>query len=134
MERLIKKIQRQVLKLFCTYLLFIALLMQSFYRGMLTLDYELNLPEYLAKCINKDRPELNCNGQCVLMQRIKSKEKEETKKNMVIYEYSSHYIHKEYSSLPTFQIFEEIIEKPFSAYRIAYSYHYQGSIFRPPLS
>lgn len=36
------------------------------------LDYFIQLEEYQAKCVNKARPELACNGQCILMQKLKA--------------------------------------------------------------
>lgn len=36
------------------------------------LDYYVKLEEYKALCINKARPEMKCNGQCILMQRLKA--------------------------------------------------------------
>jgi hypothetical protein len=37
--------------------------------------------DYIAKvlCINRDKPERQCNGKCVLMQRIKAEEEKEKK-------------------------------------------------------
>lgn len=36
------------------------------------LDYYVKMEEYKALCINKARPEMKCNGQCILMQRLKA--------------------------------------------------------------
>ena len=35
-------------------------------------EYFLKVEEYKLNCINKTRPELHCNGRCVLMQRLKA--------------------------------------------------------------
>src|SRR6186713_147970 len=35
-------------------------------------DYYIRLERYKKECINKARPELLCNGQCILMQRLKA--------------------------------------------------------------
>lgn len=35
-------------------------------------DYYLVMEVYLEQCINKHRPELHCNGQCILMQKLKA--------------------------------------------------------------
>lgn len=44
------------------------------------LDYVIN-KEYIAKilCINKDKPELKCNGKCHLINEIKKQATEENK-------------------------------------------------------
>lgn len=108
--------------------------LQSFYRSIIALDYQLNLPDYIAMCINKNKPQLHCDGQCVLMKKIREKEKEDTKKNLVIYEYSAHYVHKEQIFFTLYQPNEEIIEKTFSPYLIDYRFTYNSPIFRPPIA
>lgn len=115
-------------------MLLVALTLQSFYRSIMVMDYQIHLPEYLAKCINKDKPQLHCDGQCVLMQRIKKKEKEENKKNFVIYEYSAHYVHKEPTIFTVYQPHKEIGEEPFSFYLIDYRFTYNSPVFRPPIA
>lgn len=58
-------------------LLFILLYGVALLRPALPLlDYYLKMETYLEQCTNKDRPELHCNGQCILMQKIKAFEGE----------------------------------------------------------
>jgi hypothetical protein len=98
----------------------------------MAVDYQINLSDYIAMCINKDKPQLHCDGQCVLMKKIREKEKEETKKNLVIYEYGVHYVHKEQTAFNMYQPNEEFIEKAFYPYLIDYRFNYNSPIFRPP--
>ena len=35
-------------------------------------EYYLKMEVYLEKCANKKRPELHCNGQCILMQKLRA--------------------------------------------------------------
>ena len=35
-------------------------------------EYYLKMEVYLEKCANKKRPELHCNGQCILMQKMRT--------------------------------------------------------------
>ena len=35
-------------------------------------EYYLKMEVYLEKCENKKRPELHCNGQCILMQKMRA--------------------------------------------------------------
>lgn len=97
------------------------------------MEYQLHLPEYLAKCINLDRPQLNCNGQCVLMQKIREKEKEERKKNAIVFEYNALYMHKEYMPFaikpPVPTAIQSGIPNPVQHY----AFTYNTSIFRPPV-
>lgn len=118
---------------FCTYILLAALTMQSFYRSIMTVEYQIHLPEYVLACINKDKPQLHCDGQCVLMKKIAEKEKEETQKNLIVYEYSTHYVHKERDVFVMNPTYREIEPKPFSPYLIQYSFAYEAPVFRPPI-
>ena len=100
----------------------------------MTMDYEVHLPEYLAKCINLARPQLHCNGQCVLMQKVKENEKEENRKNLVVYEYSALHVHKDY---PVFKMScpqRDTSESQFMPYLMGYHYAYNNAIFRPPIA
>ena len=119
---------------FCTYLLLLALTLQSFYRSIMVLDYDIHLPDYLAKCMNRDRPQLHCNGQCILMQKIKQKEEEETKKNFSVYAYNAYYVHTEQIDLllsPTVDV-QDVVH--FSFYQLAYHYAHPDEVYRPPIA
>lgn len=93
----------------------------------------MNLPEYLKKCINKNSPELQCNGYCVLTQEIKDKEKGESEKNRVVYEFSSLYLHVStvISSLTPTR--DEKDNSRFVPYAMHYRFNYNALVFRPPL-
>lgn len=100
----------------------------------MAVEYQLHLPEYLAKCINKDQPQLHCNGQCVLMKKIEEKEDKEATKNLVVYEYSSLYVHNGRIALTLPQPQEGANQNHFLPYRIDYGFNYHTSIFHPPIS
>jgi hypothetical protein len=54
-------------------LLFIALYGIALIRPVFPLvEYYLKMEVYLERCANKKRPELHCNGQCILMQKMKA--------------------------------------------------------------
>jgi predicted MPP superfamily phosphohydrolase len=55
-------------------------LLQSFSKTWIVLSFKIN-QEYIAKflCINRDKPEVMCNGKCILMQRVKAEEEKEKK-------------------------------------------------------
>lgn len=40
-------------------------------------EYYVKLEQYKQACINKERPQLHCNGQCILMQRLRALNHEE---------------------------------------------------------
>ncbi|WP_134088025.1 hypothetical protein [Olivibacter sp. XZL3] len=68
------------------------------------------------------------------MKKIREKEKEETKKNLVVYEYSSLYVHNGRTVYTMQQPKEETCQNHFSPYLIDYRFNYHTSIFRPPIS
>lgn len=100
----------------------------------MTMEYQIHLPDYLAKCINKDKPQLQCNGQCVLMKKIREKEKEEAKKNLVVYEYNNLYVHKECTKIPTQVQADETEKAYFTPYLTNYAFTYITPIFHPPVA
>jgi hypothetical protein len=58
-------------------ILLFAFFGQTFNQGFYYISYLINKAEYVKKCENKSRPQMNCNGQCLLMKRIKQQEKNE---------------------------------------------------------
>jgi hypothetical protein len=36
------------------------------------IEYFIKYNEYQLRCINKERPQLHCNGQCILMQKLRA--------------------------------------------------------------
>src|SRR5690349_15854617 len=58
-------------------ILFFALAAQSFQGTFLIVGYYTNRSEFLKNCENKLRPALHCNGQCVLMKKLRAQEKQE---------------------------------------------------------
>ena len=98
------------------------------------MEYQINLPEYISKCINKSKPQLQCNGKCALTKKIKEKEQNDSKKNLVFYEYSSLYVHKEHFILTMFKPNAVTFEKHFLPYLINYRFEYNTAVFRPPVS
>jgi|SRR5690554_105840 len=108
--------------------------MQSFYCNIMDLEYRLHFSAYLAKCINKAQPALACEGQCILMQKIGEKEKQEAEKNLVAHEYVVLYVHKEYTAFNAKQPDGQMRENPFTPYLISYGFEYNALLYRPPIS
>jgi hypothetical protein len=70
--------QAHMLRQLLTYTLIASLLLQLFSREAVVMSFELNR-EYIAKtlCENRDRPALNCNGQCYLAKKLKEQHERE---------------------------------------------------------
>lgn len=118
----------------CAYILLIALTVQSLYRSMMTVEYRLHLSEYISDCINKDKPLLHCDGQCVLMKKVAEKEKNEARKNLIVIDYNVHYVLKKRAEFTLIPPAREIATKLFSPYLVHYSFAYEAPLFRPPIA
>jgi hypothetical protein len=66
------------MKFFAVPILILLLMNQTFSSLFVVMSFKLN-QDYIAKniCENRYRPQLNCNGNCVLMKKLKQQEKEE---------------------------------------------------------
>ena len=56
--------------------------MQSFAKGIIILDYGLNIQSYIQNCINKTKPQMQCNGKCGMYKKLEKEEKGETSTNV----------------------------------------------------
>lgn len=57
-----------------TTLLLLALLGQTFNRGVILTSYYTNTESYAKNCENKAKPVLKCHGKCQLMKKLKQEE------------------------------------------------------------
>ena len=64
---------------FClTYVLAVLVLLQTFSREVLVVDYALNRATITARfCVNKARPQLQCNGRCYFTKQLKQQQERE---------------------------------------------------------
>ena len=58
-------------------LLLLAFAVQTFESAFLVLDYFTNTGSFAKNCENKQRPQLHCNGKCLLMKKLKEQENKE---------------------------------------------------------
>ena len=67
-------------KAFFSYLLILLVLLQTFSREVLVVDYTLNRAAITARfCVNKARPQLHCDGKCYFAKQLKKQEERESK-------------------------------------------------------
>ncbi|WP_313271161.1 hypothetical protein [Sphingobacterium sp.] len=106
--------------------------MQMFVRVAIVVDYSTNKSLYLQYCENKSRPELHCNGQCVLMKKLKKQEEKESKQVSQKLESAAffHEVEKIEFHKPRFHLIPDI---NLSGLICNYSFQFVVSIFRPPL-
>ncbi len=63
---------------YLSILLVVGIFGQASIRTAWTLHYQWNRAAYLAKCVNKDKPYLHCNGQCAFMKEVAAREQKNT--------------------------------------------------------
>ena len=62
-------------KAFFSYLLILLVLLQTFSREVLVVDFTLNRAIITARfCVNKTRPQLHCDGKCYFAKQLKQQE------------------------------------------------------------
>jgi len=67
-------------KSFFAYLLTALVLLQTFSRELLVVDFTLNQATITARfCVNKARPALHCDGKCYFAKKLKQQEDRENK-------------------------------------------------------
>ncbi|WP_235324472.1 hypothetical protein [Pedobacter lusitanus] len=110
-------------------------LMANCSRFFIFAGFEFN-KEYIASnlCINRNRPELHCNGKCYLMKKIKQAEENEKKEaarnNLSQLEVSFCQEPFTFSFLDPSAL--SISDPSFSVYAYLYTNPYIRNIFRPP--
>jgi hypothetical protein len=56
-------------------ILFLFVMMAQTFSGyVLRADYFINISSYIEKCINREKPQLKCNGQCQLAKKMQQAE------------------------------------------------------------
>ncbi len=69
------------MKFIAVYITIISILIQSMNFAAIYVTFKIN-QNYIIEvlCINRDKPEMKCHGQCQLTKRIKEEEKKEREK------------------------------------------------------
>jgi hypothetical protein len=101
------------------------------------LSWKIN-QTYIAKniCENRYKPQLNCNGKCILAKKLSQQNSQQTQKQS-----NSEFPQLQFQTVMYAEAFPKIQFLPFltefetlevSDYRNSYSYNPLGSIFQPP--
>ena len=68
------------MRAFFSYLLISLVLLQTFSREVLVVDFTLHRAVITARfCVNKARPQLRCDGKCYFAKQLKKQEQRESK-------------------------------------------------------
>ena len=95
-------------------------------------EYAINY-DYISKvlCINKDKPELSCNGKCQLMEKLEKQQDEDYKSiRILIEEYPIGFV--EVLEVVSNLNMHSYQEKANYGYLSNYSYLFLDSVFHPP--
>lgn len=125
------QLTRASLKRYLSFLLAWIILLNSFNQGIILMGYTLN-KDYIARvlCVNRDKPQLGCQGKCHLKKQLKKAQETEQKTHTSLSKLECNWI-----ALP-FEIFRfgctAPIECPSSFYQTHYTFKYLAGIYRPP--
>ncbi|MBL6446716.1 hypothetical protein JMN32_10360 [Fulvivirga sp. 29W222] len=108
-------------------------LLYSLALPVIWLDYQVN-KDFIAKvfCINKDKPELKCNGKCYLAKKLKKAKKQQEDQTAELRQVS---LALAVTALATFT-FNTFAEEPlqhFGEVNNLYNFHFLSEIFHPPI-
>ncbi len=116
------------------YLLAALVLLQTFSRELLVVDFTLNQAAITARfCVNKARPALHCDGKCYFAKKLRQQEERESK--------SAGPLKERLEMLPaTFGGWQARAARPVGRAAVRYAVLVPGcyaaplgAIFRPPL-
>lgn len=101
---------------------------------MIFLDYELR-KDYIIQnyCVNKNHPELNCDGKCYLAKQIKAAEKQEQQQKGL--EFNKFLFGVEFIETPQALIVFHLSKTKRCThfkYRDSFSQNHPSSVFHPP--
>lgn len=100
----------------------------------MTVEYYLHFQDYVAQCLNLDKPDLNCNGTCILMQKMQEVENQKAEQNLQQLDMLNFYV---YSDLMHADFRNEIlILKESTPFHIQENYLMPalGTLFQPPIA
>ena len=130
----------EILKLFFSFLknklniyVFVLLYVVAMLRPLQPLvEYAVNY-DYISKvlCINKDKPEMSCNGKCQLMKKMEKQQDEDYKSiRILIEEYPIGFV--ELINVDTKADFSESVNSLIFSRQKNYTSQFLGATFHPP--
>ena len=108
----------------------IAILVQLHWSSGYLIDYYVNTDTYKALCINKDKPEMKCDGQCLLSHKLKEHESSENQRALPLPHISFEFTFAVF--FMTLRVISPEVAKGNTGYHNHYSYLAQTKVFKPP--
>lgn len=63
-----------MIKQFATAFLLLVFMSQTLSNLFVVADYFINTSSFAVNCVNKNKPQLNCNGKCQVMNQIRKQQ------------------------------------------------------------
>ncbi len=108
-----------------------AIVVQLQWRSGYLVDYYINTDSYRALCVNKALPEMNCDGKCILAEKLKKqKQQKKDESNVMLLPISF-----EFTFISYITEIQEVISHQVISYALYYSFYTflsQIDIFKPP--
>jgi hypothetical protein len=116
------------------YLIVIAVFAQAFRHASIYLSFKLN-QDYISKylCVNRELPERGCNGECVLMQKLKKAAKEEQKAPVFQKQQEMIWFFSLPAPLPAVEKRHEAFKAPQWHVQRMHDSQWKEALFRPPI-
>lgn len=114
-------------------IILIALIFQTFSLAMVKTDYLLRTESYAALCLNKDKPEMHCEGKCQMtrkMQQENDNDKNNPQNNVDI---SVVYFVSDYSIVDIISPDLADRENKYFSFQETATFQHPQDIFRPPV-
>jgi hypothetical protein len=96
------------------------------------LSYSFNKKDIAARyCVNKDKPQMHCEGKCHLAKELKKASKEDVKLPQ-IFKTTTEQISRPFQQTGFLNPVTSLIHVQISTYLESKGYHYSATIFEPP--
>ena len=112
----------------------IALISQTFSMAMVMGDYLLRTESYAALCINKDKPEMHCNGHCQMTKKMQEENNSDKNNPQTNLDISVVYFVSDFVTIELPEPAGVTLNKLFPFIQESATFQQPGDIFRPPIA
>lgn len=109
----------------------LSIMIQLLWGSGYLMDYYVNTDYYKEQCVNKDIPELNCDGKCLLAEKIKQQQQESQEGTSHMLPITTEYTFS--CSAVTFDPIEPYQHGQDVIYFEHYAYSSLSKVFKPPI-
>lgn len=127
-------LQSYSLRRFVCILLLLIIALQSFNKVGIILAFKVN-QDYIAKalCENKDKPQMHCNGRCVLAKKLKQAEQNEEKQRAQSQEKANVLFFCKMNRLKVEECLLSLQRRDFNSFYLRFKpSSFSNDIFKPP--